>query len=102
MPKAQLLCILVPNQILQTVSGEAEKDNSIALPGKGGHSGLIALPGKGGHSGLKPSNHVSSLGEDSEKFYINCLYVFLDGIHCIPCPKGALDCFSSSCIPSLP
>ena len=90
MPKAQLLCILVPNQILQTVSGEAEKENS------------IALPGKGGHSGLKPSNHVSSLGEDSEKFYINCLYVFLDGIHCIPCPKGALDCFSSSCIPSLP
>ena len=89
MPKAQLLCTLVPNQILQTVSGEAEKDNS------------IALPGKGGHSGLKPSNHVSSLGEDSEKFYMNCLYVFLDR-KLGPCPKGALDCFSPSGIPSLP
>ena len=43
MPKAQLLCTLVPNQTLQTVSGEAEKDNSITLPGKGGTQWANAL-----------------------------------------------------------
>ena len=62
---------------------------------------LLLCQAKGGHSRLKPSNHVSSLGEDSEKFYINCLYVFVDW-KLGPCPKGSLDCFSSSRIPSLP
>ena len=41
MLKTQFLCILVPRQILETVLGEVEKESFIALPGKGGHSGLM-------------------------------------------------------------
>ena len=60
MLKAQLLGTLVVNQNLETrVLDEVEKDS------------FIALPGKGGHSGLMPSNHVSPLGEDRE-FYSSC------------------------------
>ena len=40
--KAQLLCTLVPNRILETgVLGKVEKDSFITLPGNGGHSGLL-------------------------------------------------------------
>ena len=41
MLKTQFLCILVPREILETVLGEVEKESFIALPGKGGHSGLM-------------------------------------------------------------
>ena len=34
-------------------------------------SSVIALPSKGGHSGLMPSECVSQLGEGSKKFYTN-------------------------------
>ena len=49
------------NQISETrVLGEVEKDS------------FIALPGKGGHSGLMPSQtRMSQLEEDNEKFYSN-------------------------------
>ena len=43
------------------VLGELEKDNFIALPGRGGHSGLMPL-----------KTMCSHLGEDNEKFYSNC------------------------------
>lgn len=39
MPKPQLLCTPVPNQI--SILGEVEKSSLIALPGKGGHTGLL-------------------------------------------------------------
>ena len=41
MPKAQLLCTPVPNQI--SILSEVEKNSLIALPGKGGHSWLLPL-----------------------------------------------------------
>ena len=34
-------CVLVPNQISETVWGDVEKDSFIALPGNGGHSSLL-------------------------------------------------------------
>ena len=40
--KAQPLCTPVPNRISEVrVLGEIEKNSFIALPGKGGHSGLL-------------------------------------------------------------
>ena len=42
------------------VLSEVEKDSFIALPGKGGTVSSCT------------QNHMSQLGEDSEKFYINC------------------------------
>ena len=41
MLKTLFLCILVPREILETVLGEVEKESFIALPGRGGHSGLM-------------------------------------------------------------
>ena len=38
MPKAQLLCTPVPNQI--SILGEVEKNSLIALPGKGDTAGF--------------------------------------------------------------
>ena len=60
MPKAQLLCTLVPNQIRDRVQVEQTR---IAL---------LLGQGKGATVGECPQNHVSTLGEDSEKFYSNC------------------------------
>ena len=40
LPESQLLYTPGPNQILETVLGEIEKDSFITLPGKGGHSCL--------------------------------------------------------------
>jgi len=44
MLKAQLHYTLVPNQISETVLGEVEKDSFIALPSKGGDSGVMPSP----------------------------------------------------------
>ena len=41
MPKAQLLCIPVPNLISNRVLGEVEKDSFITWPGTGGHNWLL-------------------------------------------------------------
>ena len=55
------LCAGTQSNLGGRVLGEEEKHSFIALPGKGGHSGLIPS---------KPC--VPPLGEDSEKFYSNC------------------------------
>ena len=41
MPKAQPLCIGADLNLGDRVLGEVGKDSFIALPGKGGHSGLL-------------------------------------------------------------
>ena len=56
MPKTRP-CALVPNRISDRVLGEVEKNSFIALPGKGGHSGLAPL-----------KNCVPQLGRIREEF----------------------------------
>lgn len=51
MLKAHVLYIPVLNQTLETVLSEVEKDSSITLPDKGGHSGI--LPQKTIYSNLE-------------------------------------------------
>ena len=60
MLKTWPLCIGVESSLKNRVLGALHKNS------------FIALPGKGGHSGRMPLNHVSPLGEDSEKFYSSC------------------------------
>ena len=43
MPKSQLLCTRVPNQILETGLGEVKKNSFIGLLGKGGQQQANAL-----------------------------------------------------------
>ena len=39
--KTQPLCTVAKSNLRNRVSGEVEKNSFIALPGKGGHSGLV-------------------------------------------------------------
>ena len=41
MPKTQPLCTSAKSNLRDEVLGEVEKNSFIALPGKGGHSGLM-------------------------------------------------------------
>ena len=43
MPKSQPLCTSADLNLRDRVLGEVEKSSFIALPGKGGHSGLMPL-----------------------------------------------------------
>ena len=58
MPEARPLCIVVLNQISETVLGEVGKNSFIALSGKGGHSGFLSW-----------KTMIPNLGELAEEFY---------------------------------
>ena len=63
MPKAQPLCTGARSNLGDGVLGEVEKNSFIALPGKGGHSGLVPLdtPSLGGF-GEEFDSHGSRAG----------------------------------------
>ena len=60
MPKAQPLCAGTELSLGDRALGEGEKNSFIALPGKGGHSGLVPL-----------KTHVSLLGGSGKEFCSN-------------------------------
>ena len=68
MLKAQLLCILVQNQISETVLGDTSPKYYTFSTGKGS---FHALPGKGGYRGLMLSKPcVSNLGKTVTSFLV--------------------------------
>lgn len=68
MLKAQLLCILVQNQISETVLGDTSPKYYTFSTGKGS---FHALPGKGGYRGLMLSKPcVSYLGKTVTSFLV--------------------------------
>ena len=66
MLKAQLLCILVQNQISETVLGGTSLKYYTFSTGKGS---FLSLPGKGGYRGFVPSKPcVPNLGKTVTSF----------------------------------
>ena len=59
MPKAQPLCTSAESNLRDRVLREAETNSCIALPGKGGHSGIL------------PSKRCPNPGELDGEFYSN-------------------------------
>ena len=59
MPKTQPLCTSAESNLRDRVLGEVEKNSFIALPGKGGHSGLV------------PQKLCPNPGGFGEEFYSN-------------------------------
>ena len=60
MPKTRPLCISAESNLRDRVLGEVEKNSFIALPGKGGHSGLLSR-----------KTVCPNLGGLGEEFYSN-------------------------------
>ena len=60
MLKTQLLCTSAESNLGDRILGEGEKNSFIALPGKGGHSGLVPL-----------KTVCPNLGGFGEEFYSN-------------------------------
>ena len=56
---------------LQFMGCQRAGENLATKPQQEEMDRFIALPGKEAHSGPCPQDHVSQLGEDSDKFYIN-------------------------------